>query len=170
MAPYFPFLSSPLVKRDVQVCHICVVPHLFVYPAPNQIEQALQDLNIVFCELTSLMVLACSTLPVTPLNIKKRDSMSIQTQISQVKDFVASLLLGVSTSPNTVGRQITAQEYMALLPTLWMLLNGNLGCGGVGGDIDILCVLLDHARKVSSTAAVKRPTVDFIVRLILVGL
>ncbi|KAI9466113.1 hypothetical protein BJY52DRAFT_1182991 [Lactarius psammicola] len=149
MAPYFPFLSSPLVKRDVQI------------------EQILQDLNIIFCELTSLMVLACSTPPVTQSNTKKRGGMSIQTQISQVKDFVACLLRGVSMSPNTIGRQITAQEYMALLPTLWMLLNSNLDCGGVDGDIDILCVLLDHARRVSSTAAAKRPTVDFLVRLIL---
>ncbi|KAH9001362.1 hypothetical protein EDB92DRAFT_1788313 [Lactarius akahatsu] len=149
MAPYFPFLSSPLVKRDVQI------------------EQTLQDLNIVFCELTSLMVLACSTPPVTQSNTKKRDGMSVQTQISQVKDFVACLLRGVSRSPNTIGRQITAQEYMALLPTLWMLLNSNLDCGGVDEDIDILCVLLDHARQVSSTAAAKLPTVDFIVRLIL---
>jgi len=70
-------------------------------------------------------------------------------------------------SPNTLGRQITAQEYMALLPTLWMILNSNLNCGGANEDIDIICVLLDHARQVSSAAAVKRPTVDFLVRLIL---
>ena len=70
-------------------------------------------------------------------------------------------------SPNTVERQITAQEYMTMLPTLWMLLNS---CDGVDEDIDIICVLLDHARRVSSTAATKRPTVDFLVRLILVGL
>ena len=146
--------------------HIC----LLVYLASNQIEQALQNLNIVFCELTSLMVLACSTSPVTQPNNKKRDGASIQAQISQVKEFVACLLRGVFMSPNTVGRNITAQEYRALLPTLWILLNSNLDCGGVGEDIDILCVLLDHARKVSSTAAAKRPTVDFLVRLILVGL
>lgn len=149
MAPYFPFLSSPLVKRDVHI------------------EQTLQDLNIVFCELTSLVVLTCSTSPVTQLNTKKRDGSSIQTQISQVKDFVTCLLRGVSMSPNTVGRQITAQEYMAMLPTLWVLLNSNLDCDGVDEDVDILCVLLDHARHVSSTAAAKRPTVDFLVRLIL---
>ncbi|KAH9079321.1 hypothetical protein EDB83DRAFT_2503787 [Lactarius deliciosus] len=138
MAPYFPFLSNPLVKRDVQI------------------EQTLQDLNIVFCELTSLLVLACSTPLVTQSNTKIRDGTSVQTQISQVKDFVASLLRGVSRSPNTIGRQISAQEYTALLPTLWMLLNSNLDRGGVDEDIDILCVLLDHARQV-----------DFIVRLIL---
>ncbi|KAH9063528.1 hypothetical protein EDB87DRAFT_1673571 [Lactarius vividus] len=148
MAPYFPFLSSPLVKRDVQI------------------EQTLQDLNIVFCELTSLLVLACSAQPVVQSNSKKRDGTSVQAQISQVKDFVACLLRGVSRSPNTVGRQITAQEYMALLPTLWMLLNSNLDCGA-DEDIDILCVLLDHARQVSSTAIAKRPTLDFVVRLIL---
>jgi hypothetical protein len=116
------------------------------------------------------MILACSTTPPVTQKPNKRDSTSIQTQISQVKEFVAHLLRGVSVSPNTVGRHITAQEYMALFPTLWMLLNSNLDRGGVDGDIGILCVLLDHARKVSSTAAAKLPTVDFLVRLILVGL
>jgi len=146
MAPYFPFLSSPLVKRDVQI------------------EQTLQDLNIVFCELTSLLVLASSSPLVTQPGTKKRNGTSIQAQISQVKDFVTCLLRGVSMSPNTVGRQITAQEYMAMLPTLWMLMNS---CDGVDEDMDIICVLLDHARRVSSAAAAKRPTVDFLVRLIL---
>ncbi len=59
---------------------------------------------------------------------------------------------------------------MALVPTLWMLLNNNLDYSDAGEDIDILCVLLDHAQEVSSTSAAKRPTVDFLVRLILVGL
>lgn len=118
------------------------------------------------------MVLACSAPLVTQPqpNTKRRDGTSIQAQISRVKDFVACLLRGNSMSPNTVERQITAQEYIALLPTLWMLLNSDLDCAGVDEDIDIICVLLDHARQVSSAAAAKRPTVDFLVRLILVGL
>jgi pre-rRNA-processing protein IPI1 len=120
----------------------------------------------VFCELTSLLVLASSAPLVTQPDTKKRNGTSIQTQVSQVKDFVTCLLRGVSMSPNTVGRQITAQEYMAILPTLWMLLSS---CDSVD-DIDIICVLLDHARRASSAAAAKRPTVDFLVRLMLVGL
>lgn len=69
-----------------------------------------------------------------------------------------------------VGRHITAQEYVALLPTLWMLLNSNLEHSDVDEGADILSTLLDHGLQVSSAAAVKRPTVDFLVRLILVGL
>lgn len=115
------------------------------------------------------MVLACSVTQPQP-NTKRRDGTSIQAQISRVKAFVACLLRGNSMSPNTVGRQITAHEYIALLPTLWMLLNSDLDCADADEDIDMICVLLDHARQVSSAAAAKRPTVDFLVRLILVGL
>jgi pre-rRNA-processing protein IPI1 len=137
--------------------------------SPDQVEQAHQDLNVVFCELTSLLILAYSTQPVGPTNSKKRDSMSVQKLVSQVKSYVARLLRRASMSSHTVGRRITAQDYMALLPTVWMLMNSNLAHSGVDEDADTLDALLDHALQVSSAAAIKRPTVDFLVRLILVG-
>ena len=69
-----------------------------------------------------------------------------------------------------VGRHISAQDYVALLPTLWMLLNSNIEHSSEDGGADTLSALLDHGLQVSSTAAVKLPTVEFLVRLILVGL
>jgi len=151
MAPYFPFLSGPLVRRDIQI------------------EQALQDLNIVFCELTSLLIFAYTTQHAAPLNPKKRDGSSIPIQISRVKNYVVRLLSGVSMSSHTAGRHMTAQEYVALLPTLWMLLSSDLKHVGTeeGENIDIFSVLLDHGLHVSSGATAKRPTVDFLVRLLL---
>lgn len=134
----------------------------------NQVEQALQDLNIVFCELTSLLILAHTTQHTVPSNSKRRDANSIPIQISQVKDYVARLLSGVSSSPHTVARPIAAQDYVALLPTVWMLLNSSLEHHGADEGAGTLSALLDHGMQVSSTAATKRPTVDFFVRLILV--
>lgn len=134
----------------------------------NQIEQALQDLNIIFCELTSLVILAHTTHHTAPSNSKRRDSNSIPTQISQVKNYVARLLSGVSISSHTVARPITAQDYIALLPTVWMLLNSNQEYHDLDEGASTLSALLDHGLQVSSTAAAKRPTVDFFVRLILV--
>jgi pre-rRNA-processing protein IPI1 len=127
----------------------------------NQIEQALQNLNIVFCELTSLLILAYTT-------SKESDDNPIPIQISQVKDYVARLLSGVSISSHTVARPMTAQDYVALLPTVWMLLNSNLEHDDGNGGAGTLGALLDHGLQVSSAAATKRPTVDFLVRLILV--
>ena len=95
--------------------------------------------------------------------------MSIQKQVSQVQSYVARLLRGASISSYTVARRITAQDYMAVLPTIWMLLNSNLAHGGVDEDVDTLSALLDHALQVSSTATAKQVTVNFLVRLILVG-
>ncbi|KAI9510266.1 hypothetical protein F5148DRAFT_1274880 [Russula earlei] len=142
MAPHFPFLPSPLVRRDI--------------------EQALQNLNIVHCELTSLLILAYTAQDAVPSNLKKRDGSSIPKQVSRVKDYIAHLLSGVQMSPHVLGRHITAQDYVALVPTLWMLLNSKLKHSGADDDVDIL-------KAVSSLAATKRPTVDFLARLILVG-
>ena len=166
MTPYFPFLPSPLVRRDVQASILLALRLNIVHSYLNQIEQALQDLNIVFCELTSLLILAYTTPHLVPSNPKRRDGNSIPVQISLVKDYIARLLSGISMSSHMVGRHITAQDYVALLPTLWMLLNSNMEHSG---DADTLSALLDHGLQVSSAAAVKRPTIDFIVRLILVG-
>ena len=134
----------------------------------NQIEQALQHLNIVFCELTSLLILAYTTQHTSPSTSKRCDGNTIPIQISQVKDYVAHLLSGVSISPHTVARPISAQDYVTLLPTVWTLLNSNLENHGVDEGAGIFSALLDHGLRVSSAAATKRPTVDFFVRLILV--
>jgi pre-rRNA-processing protein IPI1 len=91
-------------------------------------------------------------------------------QILQVKDYIACLLSGIPVSSHMVVRHITAQDYMALLPTLWMFLNSTMEHSSGDEGADILNALLDHGLRVSSTAAVKRRTVDFLVRLILVGL
>jgi len=136
---------------------------------PDQIEQALQDLNVIYCELTSLLILAYTTQDVTLSSTKRRDSRSLQVQISQVRDYVARLLSGVQMAPHLVGRPITAQDYIALFPTLWTLLNSKSEHTGVDDGVDILRALLDHGLQVSSTAAAKRPTVDFLARLILVS-
>jgi pre-rRNA-processing protein IPI1 len=148
-----------------------LVSLVFVCPLilQDQTDQALQDLNVVFCELTSLLILAYSTQQVAPRNSKGRDSMSIEKLVSQVKSYVARLLRGASMSSHSVGRRITTQDYMALLPTVWMLLSSSLSHSGIDEDIDTLGALLDHALQVSSAAAIKRSTVDFLVRLMLVG-
>ena len=90
-------------------------------------------------------------------------------QTSQVKDYIARLLSGISMSSHMVGRHITAQDYVTLLPTIWMLLNSNIEHDNVDQGADTLGALLDHGLQVTSVAAVKRPTIDFLVRLILVG-
>jgi hypothetical protein len=173
MAPYFPFLPSPLVRRDVQasihfdwhLCFACSYP-----PLPRgQIEQALQDLNVIYCELTSLIILAYTTRDVILSNTKRRDGRSLRIQISQVKDYVARLLSGVQMASHLVGRPITAQDYVALFPTLWMLLNSMSEHSDVDNGVDIFRALLDHSMQVSSAAAAKRPTVDFLARLTLVS-
>ena len=134
----------------------------------NQIEQALQNVNIVFCELTSLLILAYTTQHTSSSSSKKGDDNPIPIQTSQVKDYVARLLSGVSISSHTVARPIAAHDYVALLPTVWMLLNSSLEHHDVSEGAGILDALLDHGLQVSSAAATKRPTVDFLARLVLV--
>jgi hypothetical protein len=167
MASYFPFLPSPLIRRDVQASTLGL-PLLCLLIPLSQIEQGLQDLNIIFCELASLLIPAYTNQHTDQSTSKRGNGNSLPIQISQVKDYVAGLLAGVSVSPHTVARHITAQDYVALLPTVWMLLNSNLEHHGVDEGASTLSALLDHSLQVSSAAATKRMTVDFFVRLILV--
>ncbi|KAH9937104.1 uncharacterized protein B0H18DRAFT_1112984 [Fomitopsis serialis] len=112
-SPYFPFAvgGSTLARRDIKV------------------EQAFQDLNLIYCELTSYLVLAapiidskCRRAPAMRAGRKRRASASAQ-----------ALQLSASAAE----------------------------------DGTVLRVVVEHAMKAGSTSAVKRSTIDFLGRLVL---
>ncbi|KAL6304291.1 hypothetical protein BKA93DRAFT_733535 [Sparassis latifolia] len=158
-SPYFPFVvgGSGTSKREIKL------------------DQAFQDVNLIFCELTSFLVLASpdasdavhtsSRRPRAKRVPKHAASVSsAPLQISRVSEYVVGLLRGdVPSGTAQLPRPITPAAYMALLPTIWSLLS-TVEEGASGA---VLSVLVDHAIKVSSTSAVKRRTIDFLARLIL---
>lgn len=59
--------------------------------------------------------------------------------------------------------------YMALLPTIWSLLN-QPSPNARQISSNVLRAMLEHATKTSSKSAVKKPTLEFVARLVLVSL
>ncbi|KAI1793922.1 hypothetical protein LXA43DRAFT_884849 [Ganoderma leucocontextum] len=165
LSPYFPFaVNAPNARRDIKV------------------EQAFQDLNLIFCELSSFLLLASQRTTThqtssrrTPRPGRSAHSESTSTtasathsrQIERVSAYIVLLLQGQSPAPSqSLPRPITPQAYIALLPTIWSLINSQRS-DALDPSNSIFSVVVDHAIKASSASAVKRHTVDFIGRLLL---
>ncbi|KAA1468193.1 hypothetical protein DENSPDRAFT_833423 [Dentipellis sp. KUC8613] len=152
LAPYFPFKPSSLVKRDMKI------------------EQAFENLNLVFSELTSLLTL--SSLPsskgLTPRHGKARhaSNVSMQKEIENVGEYVISLLEGKAASAQSLSRPISAQAYSALLPSIWSLLNSATREHEDMSD-RVAEAVIDHAIRAPSSSNVKRSTIEFLSRLVL---
>ncbi|KAI0062344.1 hypothetical protein BV25DRAFT_1856310, partial [Artomyces pyxidatus] len=158
MVVYFPFRPSSITKRDIKT------------------EQAFQDLNLIFCELASISVLALPPQAADPSSKRfqrktdttKRAHGSSLIQVEHVGEYVVELLKGEPANSQSLSRHITAQSYVALLPSLWSLLN--MGGADHSETSDrVLEATLDHAMRISSSSAVKRPSVEFLSRLVLVS-
>jgi pre-rRNA-processing protein IPI1 len=142
-----------------------------------KIEQSFQDLNLIYCELTSLLVLASYTRssnksPATrrkPLQITQTSEGVLSLQAGRVSEYVIQLLRGEASSGSQLGRSLAPAAYTALLPTIWWLLNQpSTNQHQISGGV--LQSLLEHATNTSSNSAVKKLGIEFIARLILVSL
>ncbi|KAH9847335.1 hypothetical protein C2E23DRAFT_741971 [Lenzites betulinus] len=169
LSPYFPFVVTgpSTAKRDVKI------------------EQAFQDLNLIFCELSSLLVLASQNngkRAPAPRKSKARttrtnrasssaESASVASarQIERVSEYIVRLLRGETSSAGaqqSIPRPITSQAYVSLLPTIWSLLN-SATADAADSTSTLFSAVMEHAVKTSSASAVKRHTIDFVGRLIL---
>jgi pre-rRNA-processing protein IPI1 len=142
-----------------------------------QLERIFQSLNVIFCELTSLLVLNSWS------NSNKHSqnnghisrqgygpplsmaSLSVQTEA--VSEFVIRLLKGEAVT-SQLGRPLSPAAYVALLPTIWSLLNSP-AAQEQDKTASVLQVVVEHAMKTSSTSALKRPTTEFLARVVLVS-
>ncbi|KAI0704957.1 hypothetical protein BC835DRAFT_1315942 [Cytidiella melzeri] len=157
MTVYFPFsVFWPVAaKRDIKV------------------EQTLQDLNLVFCELTSCLILSsASRKSIDRRQTKRRSALGSPSkaspvQIDRVCQYIVGTLKGeISELPgrgSSLSRPINAASYVSILPTVWALLNHS---EPEHADAVLLAVI-EHAAKTSSTSAVKRHTIEFLGRLLL---
>ncbi|KAG5648058.1 hypothetical protein DXG03_007093 [Asterophora parasitica] len=166
MTPYFPF--QPSGTRDIKV------------------EQSFQELNLIFCELASLLVLttnAESARATRRGNGRQQGSkaaaggtdggakaLSIQTQ--RVSDYILQLLRGEPSSGSQLGRTLTPSAYAGLLPAIWALLNMS-SSGTLAQHQEIASAVLhatvEHSIKTSSKSALKKPTIEFVARLVLLS-
>ncbi|KAG5654094.1 hypothetical protein H0H81_007508 [Sphagnurus paluster] len=163
MTPYFPFRTSG--ARDIKTRRV------------SQVEQAFQDLNLIFCELTSLLVLKTHTDSARPTRRAKlrqghksaaaggTDALAIQTQ--RVSAYILQLLRGEASAAGQLGRTLAPATYAALLPAIWALLN-NGSAHHQEASSAILHATIEHSMKTSSKSGLKRLTLEFVARLVLV--
>ncbi|KAL0951086.1 hypothetical protein HGRIS_007824 [Hohenbuehelia grisea] len=151
MATYFPFQNSG--PRDIKV------------------EEALLDLNVVYCELTSLLVLSNETAAVDS-DARKRAQLSgggasFTAQTARVCEYVTQVLRGEATSEGQIGRTLSYTAYLSLLPTIWTFLNSPSTSPNefVGS---ILSAMIQHAINLPSKSVLKRPSIEFIARITLI--
>ncbi|KAH7911965.1 hypothetical protein BJ138DRAFT_1005493 [Hygrophoropsis aurantiaca] len=171
MAGYFPFKPA---TRDAKAR---------LYPlqdSRNPLTLKFQNLNVIYCELTSLLVLATSrprrqaTNHLRPARkTLSSDSSSdtivhdakLSAQAEHVRSYVIRLLCGKGDLGAQLPRPLTSAMYMALLPTVWTLLNQRLGTDC--SDSSVTITLLEHAIRTSSSSANKRLTIEFVARIAL---
>ncbi|KAG6381242.1 hypothetical protein JVT61DRAFT_5646 [Boletus reticuloceps] len=145
-----------------------------------QVEQAFQDLSVIYCELLSLLVLVSHQSGTRNMDRRNRfraprhkllsplkSRFSLSSQVDLVKSYVIRLLQGDGGSGAQLSRPISVAIYTALLPTIWALLNQRSGDQPEQEPSAVLTATLDHAMRASSVSAVKRLTVEFVGRLLL---
>ncbi|KAJ7597117.1 hypothetical protein C8J56DRAFT_851089 [Mycena floridula] len=128
MTPYFPFRLDAGGRKDMKTV------------------QAFQDLNLIYCELSSLIS-------------SKKVAANTQTHIDRVKEYVLDLLDGMSSG---LSRPLSTAEYTSLIPTLWSLLEQR------ATSQQVLHAITDHSVGLSSKSGLKRTTIEFVGSIILI--
>ncbi|OJA10838.1 hypothetical protein AZE42_00252 [Rhizopogon vesiculosus] len=164
MTGYFPFRPA---RREIKV------------------EHAFQDLNVIYCELTALLVLVSSRRQLGDISRKARLQTSrtsassshvkhegkLTLQAGLVRTYVTSLLLGEDNSGAHISRPLTPPTYVALLPTIWALLSqpkeNHTSAQGGALPSTVLSAVLNHAIGTTSSSSVKALTVEFVARILL---
>ncbi|KAG1755203.1 uncharacterized protein EDB91DRAFT_1242401 [Suillus paluster] len=164
MTGYFPFRPA---RREMKV------------------EHAFQELNVIYCELTALLVLLFFRRQLGDISRKSRSQFprlsasssqvkhegKLTLQAGLVRTYVTRLLLGEDDSSAQISKPLIPTMYTALLPTIWALLNqpkeSQMRTRGETHSHTVLSAMLDHAIRTPSSSAVKVLTVEFVARILL---
>ncbi|TEB34941.1 hypothetical protein FA13DRAFT_1660099 [Coprinellus micaceus] len=176
MTPYFPAVSQ--ASKNIRF------------------EQFYEEYNLIYCELTALLMIASKgesshpaqkrrvheaslrgsggVYPSTASFSKRKDQDTLRKQAAGISDFIMEKLRGGAgtTSTSGISSHISPAAYLTLLPTIWTLINSSMILATPVDqrqqqDNEMLQVALDHAVKSSSKGAVKRLTVEFVSRIAL---
>ncbi|KAI5119061.1 hypothetical protein M0805_001520 [Coniferiporia weirii] len=169
MMVYFPFGENRMVVQDMKS------------------EAMFQQMNLIYCELFSLRSLATAhedkhregmdgpiakrrKLVHSGSKKLKASAASPSNQVARIQEYVIHCLNG-STAPSAnggtypLGQALTMQAYVALLPTLWWLLD--CPANEDGDPLEVLDAILQHAIKAGSASGVKMVATEFVARLVL---
>ncbi|KAF7436898.1 hypothetical protein PC9H_003732 [Pleurotus ostreatus] len=146
MSSYFPFSSSG--SRDIKI------------------DEALLEMNLVYCQLTSLLVLTSKTPQPSARGKQGHPDNASAVHAEAVSEYVISLLNGEPVNGTQLGRALTPDAYVALLPTIWSFVSSTAGPND-SFSAGILAAVLSHATRASSKSAIKKLTIEFVGRLAL---
>ncbi|KAH8110674.1 hypothetical protein DFH11DRAFT_1514092 [Phellopilus nigrolimitatus] len=166
MTVYFPFGESRMIAQDLKI------------------ESVFQQLNLIYCELFSLasshdahhseegsrIMSKRRKLNNTQPKAAKASAISMEKQTERVQEYVIRCLRGTAASgagrdAYPLGQALTVQTYVALLPTLWWLLDRPVDehCD----YSEVLDAILQHATKTGSTSGMKLAATELVARLVL---
>ena len=102
----------------------------------------------------------------------ERTDRIASAQLQRVRQYVVGVLRGEMSASSglqpAISRSIGPSAYTALLPTIWALIDGEASEKSNPHE-DVFTAVLEHATRASSTSAVKRHTVEFVGRILLVS-
>ncbi|THH10532.1 hypothetical protein EW145_g1260 [Phellinidium pouzarii] len=168
MMVYFPFGENRILAQDMKA------------------ETMFQQMNLIYCELFSLHSLSAVDVDETKKlegvngrtakrrklthHVSKASKSSLTNQGVRVQEYVIRCLHG-SAAPGAnggaypLGQTLSVQTYVALLPTLWWLLN--YPANDENDPFEVLEAIVQHATKIGSGSGVKMAATQFIACLVL---
>jgi pre-rRNA-processing protein IPI1 len=161
------FRSKPTVNATSRFAASITHHRLNRITPLSQMEEALQNLNIIFCELNSLLILSSENVPPTGTNKRRSVGHVTSVQAERVSEHVVQLLHGESGLSSQLGRSLSLGAYIALSPTIWSLLS-NPSSGRDEMANKVFAAVIEHAIKTPSKSTVKKATIEFLGRLVLV--
>ncbi|KAF8807480.1 hypothetical protein BYT27DRAFT_7165165 [Phlegmacium glaucopus] len=144
-------------------------PYFPAFQKHNKFDRAYEEFNLIFCEISSILVNASRNCPPRSTKngkqtTKRAPFKKFSIQIDRVAQYIIRRLRGEANSTQN-SSMLTASPYLSLLPTIWAIIN-KPGLNQQEAD-EIIHATLDHALKVSSKSACKPLTVEFVARLFL---
>ncbi|TIA82131.1 hypothetical protein E3P89_01275 [Wallemia ichthyophaga] len=150
MSKYFPFGGDFLQKQAMEV------------------DQYMLQLNVLYCELVSSLLLSQSSREGVSSGASKREQKldkNIQVQMNNVCEWLSSMLSGnMTTAAQPMGLTVTADTYRCLVSSFWALLNLP---NSVDASKLILEALLTHCTQAGIKSETKLLSVEFIARVYL---
>lgn len=125
-------------------------------------------MNLVYCQLTSLLVLTSKTPQPSARGKQGHPGNASAVHAEAVSEYVIRLLNGEPVNGTQLGRALTPDAYIALLPTIWSFVSSTAGPNDDSFSAGILAAVLSHATRASSKSAIKKLTIEFVGRLTLV--
>lgn len=132
----------------------------YLTPPGLELKRLLQNLNLMYCDLTSLLVL-----------IKPNWSNAVGIQLDRVGDYVTCLLAAKVDDIKLTPGVMTVEVYRGIFPIVWSLLRHSLIQRDNPGTIPsdwasrVLEAFMEHLHGVNPTSEVKYLGINFLARL-----